>query len=114
MSKFIDPFSIPAQLNNFGVLIVAYVAKQMNNETECIDNAHINFLYFIFYGSAIVCGGTFVLTGLYFLGIIDFFVNNICKCGEVCLTLNTLGVFLVGIIYHFVATIYGLILFLFG
>lgn len=31
MSKFIDPFSIPAQLNNFGVLIVAYVAKQMNS-----------------------------------------------------------------------------------
>lgn len=30
------------------------------------------------------------------------------------MTINTLGVFLIGIIYHFVATIYGLGLFLFG
>ncbi len=30
------------------------------------------------------------------------------------MTLNTLGIFLIGIIYHFVATIYGLGLFLFG
>ena len=30
MSKILDPFSIPAQLNNLGVLIVAYVAKKIN------------------------------------------------------------------------------------
>lgn len=30
MSKFMDPFSIPAQLNNLGVLVVAVVTKQMN------------------------------------------------------------------------------------
>ena len=31
MSKFLDPFSIPAQLNNLGVLVVAYVAQQINS-----------------------------------------------------------------------------------
>lgn len=30
MSKFLDPFNVPAQLNNLGVLIVAYVAKNIN------------------------------------------------------------------------------------
>ena len=29
-------------------------------------------------------------------------------CGEVCLTLNTLTIFLAGLMYHFIATIYGL------
>ena len=30
MSKLLDPFSVPAQLNNLGVLIVAYVAHKIN------------------------------------------------------------------------------------
>ncbi len=31
VSKYLDPFSIPTQLNNLCVLIVAYVAKLANN-----------------------------------------------------------------------------------
>lgn len=61
-----------------------------------------------------VSGGTFLFTALYVLGVIDFCINKVCPCGEVCLTLNTLGIFLLGIVYHFVATIYGLIVLLFG
>lgn len=114
MSKFLDPFSVPAQLNNVGVLVVAYVARQLNSETMCIDASHLHYLHFIFYGSTVVCGGTFLLTILYFLGIVDFCINKICPCGEVCLTLNTLGIFLVGTFYHFVATIYGVLLYLLG
>ena len=48
------------------------------------------------------------------LGVVDFCVNKICPCGEVCLTLNALGILFVGLLYHFVATVYGLILFVFG
>jgi hypothetical protein len=29
--KLIDPFSIPAQMNNLGVLIVAYVTYSVNS-----------------------------------------------------------------------------------
>jgi hypothetical protein len=61
------------------------------------------------YGSTLVCGGTFILSILYVLGVVDFCVNKICPCGEVCLTLNALGIFLLGIIYHCLATVYGLL-----
>lgn len=37
INKYLDPFSIPTQLNNLCVLIVAYVAKLANNETKCTD-----------------------------------------------------------------------------
>lgn len=37
ISKYLDPFSIPTQLNNLCVLIVAVVAKLANMETGCID-----------------------------------------------------------------------------
>lgn len=30
MSKFLYPFTIPAQLNNLGVLIIAYITKSIN------------------------------------------------------------------------------------
>lgn len=50
-----------------------------------------------------------MLSILYMLGVIDFCLNKICPCGEVCLTLNTLGIFLVGIVYHCFATLYGLV-----
>jgi hypothetical protein len=33
------------------------------------------------YGSILVCGGTFILSILYVLGVIDFCVNKICPCG---------------------------------
>jgi hypothetical protein len=37
IQKMIDPFSVPAQMNNLGVLVVAYVTKSMYAETECSD-----------------------------------------------------------------------------
>lgn len=37
ISKYLDPFSIPTQLNNLCVLIVAYVIKLANTETGCRD-----------------------------------------------------------------------------
>lgn len=54
-----------------------------------------------------VCLGTFLLSFLYCIGVIDFIVNKICPCGEVCLTLNTLGIFFIGLLYHALATTYG-------
>lgn len=42
------------------------------------------------------------------LGVIDYCINKVCPFGEVCLTLNTLGIFLIGIVYHCIATVYGL------
>lgn len=30
IERLIDPFSIPAQMNNLGVLIVAYVTKELH------------------------------------------------------------------------------------
>ena len=107
--KLVDPFSIPAQMNNLGVLIVAYVAEDIYSGSGCTDQRGLNFLYFIYYGSTVVCGGTFLLSLLYMVGILDFCINKIMPCGEVCLTLNTLTIFLAGLIYHFVATIYGLL-----
>lgn len=38
IKKLIDPFSIPAQMNNLGVLIVAYVTFSINNDTQCVDD----------------------------------------------------------------------------
>jgi len=37
IQKLIDPFSIPAQMNNLGVLIVAYVAKDLYSKSNCED-----------------------------------------------------------------------------
>lgn len=37
IKRMIDPFSIPAQMNNLGVLIVAYVTFSINNDTQCTD-----------------------------------------------------------------------------
>lgn len=108
INKFLDPFSVPTQMNNLGVLVVAYVANRVHEENGCEDPGHEHFLYFILYGSTLVCGGTFILTILYILGIIDYCINKICPCGEVCLTLNTLGIFLLGFIYHCIATVYGI------
>jgi hypothetical protein len=31
--RLIDPFSIPAQMNNLGILIVTYVTYSVNKET---------------------------------------------------------------------------------
>ena len=107
--NLVDPFSIPAQMNNLGVLIVAYVAEDIFSGSGCTDQRGLSFLYFIYYGSTIVCGGTILLSLLYMVGILDFCINKIMPCGEVCLTLNTLTIFLAGLIYHFVATIYGLL-----
>lgn len=81
VSKYLDPFSIPTQLNNLCVLIVAYVAKLANNETVCVDDRLSPFLYFILYGSTLVCSGTFILTILYMLGVIDYCINKICPFG---------------------------------
>ena len=45
---------------------------------------------------------------MYMVGLLDYCINKVMPCGEVCLTLNTLTIFLAGLLYHFVATIYGL------
>ena len=113
-NKFLDPFSIPAQMNNLGILVVAYVTHEVHKDTQCEDPGHERFLHFILYGSTIVCGGTFILTILYVIGAIDYCLNKICPCGEVCLTLNTLGIFLIGLIYHCIATFYGIGVLLLG
>lgn len=109
IQKLIDPFSIPAQMNNLGVLIVAYVAKDMCDENVCSDPNDLEFLNFIYYGSTIVCGGTFLMSLVYMIGLLDYCINKIMPCGEVCLTLNTLTIFFAGIVYHCVATVYGLL-----
>lgn len=114
VSKILDPFSIPAQLNNLGLFVVAYVTQSAHQTTNCQDPSNEHFLNFIFYGSIFVCGGTFLLSILYVLGVIDYCINKICPCGEVCLTLNTLGIFLAGIIYHCVATVYGVAMLMWG
>jgi hypothetical protein len=68
-------------MNNLGVLIVAYVTYSVNNETQCVDNHNMDFLYFIWYGSNIVCFGTLILSLLYMVGIIDFCFNKVIPCG---------------------------------
>lgn len=109
IQRLIDPFSIPAQMNNLGVLIVAYVTKDMYDQSQCTDPEDVKFLNFIYYGSTIVCGGTFLMSLIYMIGLLDYCINKVMPCGEVCLTLNTLTIFLAGIAYHCVATVYGLL-----
>jgi hypothetical protein len=96
-------------MNNLGVLIVAYVTKDMYDETLCTDANDVKFLNFIYYGSTIVCGGTFLMSFIYMIGLLDYCINKVMPCGEVCLTLCTLTIFFAGIVYHCVATIYGLL-----
>ena len=107
IQQLVDPFSIPAQMNNLGVLIVAFVTKSVHQESKCSDEQNLDFLNFIYYGSSTVCIGTGLLTVMYMIGLLDYCINKIIPCGEVCLTLNTLTIFLAGLIYHMIATIYG-------
>jgi hypothetical protein len=81
VERLVDPFSIPAQMNNLGVLIVAYVTKDMYNEQMCTDPEELKFLNFIYYGSTIVCGGTFLMTLIYMIGLLDYCINKIMPCG---------------------------------
>lgn len=73
----------------------------------CTDTTHLHFLYFILYGSLLVYGFTLVFTVLYALGIVDKCISKMTVCGEVCLTINALGIFVFGAIYHVIAMIYG-------
>jgi hypothetical protein len=81
LQKLVDPFSILAQMNNLGVLIVAYVAEDIYKGSSCSDTAGLSFLYFIYYGSTIVCGGTFLLSLLYMVGLLDYCINKVMPCG---------------------------------
>jgi hypothetical protein len=94
-------------MNNLGVLIVAYVTYSVNSHTGCEDPHNLSFLKFIWYGSNIVCFGTLILSVLYMIGVVDFCFNKVIPCGEVCLTLNTLVIFIAGVVYHCLATLYG-------
>ena len=53
--------------------------------------------------------GTALITVMYMIGLLDYCINKIMPCGEVCLTLNTLTIFFAGLIYHIVATVYGVV-----
>ena len=114
VQQLVDPFSVPAQMNNLGLLIVAFVTKSVHKEGQCSDESNLDFLNFIYYGSAIVCICTALLTIMYMIGLLDYCINKIIPCGEVCLTLNTLTIFLAGLIYHIIATIYGVFQLFFG
>lgn len=57
----------------------------------------------------LVCVGTALMSLLYMVGILDFCINRFMPCGEVCLTLQTVLIFLVGLLYHCAATVFGLI-----
>ena len=35
VEQLIDPFSIPAQMNNLGVFIVAHVTKELYHNDQC-------------------------------------------------------------------------------
>ena len=109
VEQLIDPFSVPAQMNNLGVFIVALVTKTVHQSGLCKDESNLDFLNFIYYGSAIVSAGTALITVMYMVGLLDYCINKIMPCGEVCLTLNTLTVFFAGLIYHIVATVYGIV-----
>lgn len=80
-SSIHKPFAIPTQINNLGVLILAYVVYTMNQQTGCIDNEHMGFLYFILYGSFIVSSLTLILSILYVLGCIDTCISRLNICG---------------------------------
>jgi hypothetical protein len=43
------------------------------------------------------------------VGLLDFCINKVLPFGEVCLTLNTVLVFLLGLLYHCAATVFGLV-----
>jgi hypothetical protein len=101
------PFAIPTQINNLGVLILAYVIFSVNQQTGCTDPGHTDFLYFILYGSLVVYGFTLILSVLYYFGVIDSCISRLTICGEVCITVQALGIFIFGLIYHFVAMCYG-------
>ena len=106
-SSFYKPFALPTQLNNIGVLILAYVVYETYQTSGCTETTHLHFLYFILYGSMLVYGFTLIITVLYALGIVDKCISKMTICGEVCLTINALGIFVFGAIYHVIAMIYG-------
>lgn len=106
-SSFYKPFALPTQINNIGVLILSYVVYDTHQKTGCVDAEHLHFLYFILYGSILVYGFTFIFTVLYALGVVDKCISKMSICGEVCLTINALGIFIFGAIYHLIAMIYG-------
>ena len=81
IQRLIDPFSIPAQMNNLCVLIVAYVTKDMYDSSSCADHDDVQFLNFVYYGSTIVCGGTFIMSIIYMIGLLDYCINKIMPCG---------------------------------
>lgn len=56
----------------------------------------------------ITCLGTALMSVLYMIGLLDYCINKIMPCGEVCLTLNTVLIFLAGLLYHCAATVFGL------
>jgi hypothetical protein len=114
IEKLIDPFSIPAQMNNLGVLIIAYSTKTILARDTCNDNQNLAFLNFIYYGSMITCVGTALMSILYMIGLLDYCINKVMPCGEVCLTLNTVLIFLAGLLYHCAATVFGLYEFIWG
>jgi hypothetical protein len=68
-------------MNNLGVLIVAHVTMQMLEKSQCSDPSNISFLHFIYYGSTIVCGGTFLLSLIYMIGLLDYCINKVMPCG---------------------------------
>lgn len=68
-------------MNNMCVLIVAYVTLSAHRETECSYPNNENFLYFVWYGSIIICFVTLILTIFYMIGTIDFCFNKIIPCG---------------------------------
>ena len=80
-SSFYKPFTLPTQINNIGVLILAYVIYQTHQSSGCIDETHLHFLYFILYGSLIVYGFTLLFTILYGLGIVDKCISKMSLCG---------------------------------
>ena len=108
-SGIYKPFALPTQINNIGMLILAYVVYDTNQQTQCSDPDNMTFLYFILYGSIIVYGFTLLFSVLYSLGAIDKCVRWMNMCGEVFLTINTLGIFVFGAIYHVVAMVYGMV-----
>lgn len=72
---------MPTQINNLGVLILAYVVYSTNLKTTCTDPDHMSFLFFILYGSVIVYGFTLLFTILYYLGVIDSCISRLTICG---------------------------------
>lgn len=41
VERLIDPFSVPAQMNNLGVLIIAYFTKQIYERGTCSDSENL-------------------------------------------------------------------------